>query len=160
MFATGIENSIPTINHGKTRVDEMEVCGHYERWREDFDCVQEIGINYLRYGPPIHKTYLGPNKFDWEFADITFAELKRRESRPSSTFAISASRLAGHFQNPDFPRLFAAYAGDFAERFPGQLYTLINEMFICAVFSAKYGWWNEQEERPLVRHRAEAHRQS
>ena len=47
MFATGIENSIPTINHGKTRVDEMEVCGHYDRWREDFDCVQEIGINYL-----------------------------------------------------------------------------------------------------------------
>src|SRR5207248_4705955 len=69
MFATGIENSIPTINHGKTRIDEMAVCGHYERWREDFDCVAEIGINYLRYGPPIHKTYLGPNKFDWEFAD-------------------------------------------------------------------------------------------
>ena len=65
MFATGIENSIPTINNGKTRVDEMESCGHYQRWREDFDCVQEIGINYLRYGPPIHKTYLGPNKFDW-----------------------------------------------------------------------------------------------
>ena len=54
MFATGIENSIPTINNGKTRVDEMEVCGHYERWREDFDCVQEIGINFLRYGPPIY----------------------------------------------------------------------------------------------------------
>ena len=68
MFATGIENSYPTINHGKTRVDEMEVCGHYDRWREDFDCVQEIGINYLRYGPPIHKTWLGPNKFDWEFS--------------------------------------------------------------------------------------------
>jgi len=56
MFATGIENSIPTINHGKTRIDEMAVCGHYERWREDFDCVQEIGINYLRYGPPLYKT--------------------------------------------------------------------------------------------------------
>src|SRR5881394_3311970 len=82
MFATGIENSIPTINHGKTRIDEMEVCGHYERWREDFDCVQEIGINFLRYGPPIHKTYLGPNKFDWEFADLTFAELRRRDITP------------------------------------------------------------------------------
>src|SRR3954467_966675 len=79
MFATGIENSIPTINHGKTRVDEMEVCGHYDRWREDFDCVQEIGINFLRYGPPFHTTYLGPNKFNWNFADMTFAELKRRD---------------------------------------------------------------------------------
>ena len=27
-----------------------------------------------------------------------------------------------------------------------QLYTPINEMFICAVFSAKYGWWNEQKK--------------
>ena len=36
---------------------------------------------------------------------------------------------------------------EFAERFPWvQLYTPINEMFICAVFSAKYGWWNEQKK--------------
>ena len=27
-----------------------------------------------------------------------------------------------------------------------QLYTPINEMFICAIFSAKYGWWNEQKK--------------
>ena len=27
MFATGIENSIPTINGGRTRVDQMEACG-------------------------------------------------------------------------------------------------------------------------------------
>ena len=30
MFATGIENSIPTINNGRTRIDEMEKCGHYK----------------------------------------------------------------------------------------------------------------------------------
>jgi hypothetical protein len=73
MFATGIENSIPTINHGKTRVDEMEACGHYERWREDFDAVQELGLHYLRYGPPLHKTFLAPGKYDREYADKTFA---------------------------------------------------------------------------------------
>ena len=148
MFATGIENSIPTINHGKTRVDEMAVCGHYERWREDFDCVAEIGINYLRYGPPIHKTYLGPGKFDWEFSDLTFAELKRREITPIVDLChFGVPDWIGNFQNPDFPQLFAAYAGEFAERYPWvQLFTPINEMFICAVFSAKYGWWNEQKK--------------
>ena len=78
MFATGIENSIPTINQGKTRVDQMEVCGHYEHWREDFDAVQELGIHYLRYGPPLHRTFLGPNQYDWDFADKTFGELKRQ----------------------------------------------------------------------------------
>jgi len=148
MFATGIENSYPTIDHGKTRIDEMEVCGHYERWREDFDCVQEIGINYLRYGPPIHKTYLGPGKFDWEFADLTFAELKRREITPIVDLChFGVPDWLGNFQNPDFPRLFADYAGAFAERFPWiQLYTPINEMLICSIFSAKYGWWNEQKK--------------
>src|SRR5213082_2652373 len=147
MFATGIENSIPTIDHGKTRIDEMQVCGHYDRWREDFDCVQEIGINYLRYGPPLHTTYLGPGKFDWTFADLTFAELKRRDITPIVDLChFGIPDWIGNFQNPDFPRLFAAYAGEFAERFPWvQLYTPINEMFICATFSAYYGWWNEQQ---------------
>ena len=44
MFATGIENSYPTIHGGRTRIDEMEKCGHYGRWREDFDCVAALGI--------------------------------------------------------------------------------------------------------------------
>jgi beta-glucosidase/6-phospho-beta-glucosidase/beta-galactosidase len=51
----------------------------------------------------------------------------------------------GNFQNPDFPRLFERYARAFCERFPWvQLYTPVNEMYICATFSARYGWWNEQ----------------
>ena len=51
MFTTGIENSYPTIQlpSGAThRVDEMEKCGHYERWQEDFRLVKELGIDFLR----------------------------------------------------------------------------------------------------------------
>jgi beta-glucosidase/6-phospho-beta-glucosidase/beta-galactosidase len=51
----------------------------------------------------------------------------------------------GDFQNPDFPKLFARYARDFSERFPWvQLYTPVNEMYICAMFSGRLGFWNEQ----------------
>ena len=146
MFATGIENSIPTINNGRTRVDQMEVCGHYQHWRVDFDLVEEMGIHFLRYGPPIHRTYLAPNTYDWEFADMTFADLKRRDITPIVDLChFGVPDWIGNFQNPDFPRLFASYAAAFAERYPWvQLYTPVNEMFICATFSAKYGWWNEQ----------------
>ncbi len=146
MFATGIENSIPTINNGRTRVDQMEACDHYRRWREDFDCVQDIGINFLRFGPPLHKTYLGPGRFDWEFADLTLNDLKARDIIPIVDLChFGVPDWIGNFQNPDFPVLFAAYAAAFAERYPWvQLYTPVNEMFICATFSAKYGWWNEQ----------------
>jgi beta-glucosidase/6-phospho-beta-glucosidase/beta-galactosidase len=146
MFATGIENSIPTIQNGRVRVDQMEASNHYQKWQQDFDCVEEIGIEYLRFGPPLHKCYLGPGKYDWEFADLTLSDLKRRNITPIVDLChFGVPDWMGNFQNPDFPDLFAAYASAFAERFPWvQLYTPVNEMFICAVFSAKYGWWNEQ----------------
>jgi len=146
MFATGIENSIPKIKGGRIRVDQMESCGHYRHWRRDFDLVEELGLRFLRYGPPIHTTLIGPEKYDWEFADVTFAELKRRDIVPIVDLChFGVPDWIGDFQNPDFPRLFAAYSRAFAERFPWvQLYTPVNEMFICASFSARYGWWNEQ----------------
>lgn len=146
MFATGIENSVPTINGGRTRVDEMESCGHYRRWREDFALVQDMGIGYLRFGPPIHKTWLGDGRYDWEFADQTFADLKRRGIVPIVDLChFGVPDWIGDFQNPDLPELFCCYARAFAERFPWvQLYTPVNEIFICATFSARYGWWNEQ----------------
>jgi len=146
MFATGIENSVPTINGGRTRIDEMESCGHYERWHEDFALVQEMGIDYLRFGPPIHKTWLAADRYDWSFADDTFADLKRRNIVPIVDLChFGVPDWIGNFQNPDFPHLFCTYALAFAERFPWiQLYTPVNEMFICATSSARYGWWNEQ----------------
>ena len=40
LFATGIENSYPTLATG-ARIDQMEKCGHYARWEEDFALVTE-----------------------------------------------------------------------------------------------------------------------
>jgi beta-glucosidase len=146
MFATGIENSIPTIQGGRVRVDEMEKCGHYQKWEQDFDLVTELGTHFLRYGPPLHRSWLGPDRYDWDFADTTFAALQQREVIPIVDLChFGVPDWMGNFQNPDFPELFAKYAHAFAQRFRWvQLYTPINEMFICATFSALYGWWNEQ----------------
>src|SRR5262249_19940353 len=59
----------------------------------------------------------------------------------------------GNFQNPDFPALFAEYAGAFARRYPWVMaYTPINEIYITATFSGQNGWWNERlsSERGFV----------
>lgn len=146
MFATGIENSSPTINNGRVRVDEMESCGHYKHWKLDFEKVRELDIYFLRYGIPLYKTFLGQNRYDWDFADAVFAELKRRDIIPIADLChFGVPDWLGNFQNPDFPELFAEYARDFSRRFPWiQMYTPVNEMYICALFSARYGWWNEQ----------------
>jgi beta-glucosidase/6-phospho-beta-glucosidase/beta-galactosidase len=146
MLATGIENSNPTIEGGRVRRDQMVECGHDRRWREDFALVREIGCGFLRYGPPLHRTFLGHDRIDWGFADETFAELLRLRIMPIVDLChFGVPDWIGDFQNPDFPELFAGYAHAFATRFPWvQLYTPVNEMYITALFSARYGWWNEQ----------------
>ncbi|MBS2037625.1 family 1 glycosylhydrolase [bacterium] len=146
MFATGIENSYPTIAHGRVRVDQMESCRHYDLWQKDFDLVEDLGIGFLRYGPPIHRVWQGRGKYDWSFVDATYQDLLRRNLIPITDLChFGVPDWIGNFQNPEFPELFAEYARDFAARFPWvQLYTPINEMFVCATFSAAYGWWNEQ----------------
>ena len=154
IFATGIENSNPTIGNGRERVDEMEKCGHYARWREDFDCTDSLGIRFLRYGPPLYRAWLGPDRYDWSFADETFGDLCRREITPITDLChFGVPDWIGDFQTPDFPALFAGYAGVFFIVFAWlEIYTPVNEMYVCALFSARYGWWNEQlrDDRAFV----------
>jgi beta-glucosidase/6-phospho-beta-glucosidase/beta-galactosidase len=157
MFSTGIENSYPTIllPNGKTkRVDELEKTGHYERWKEDFQLVKQLGIEFLRYGPQYFSTHVAPGKYDWSFIDETLNELKELHITPIIDLChFGVPDWLENFQNPDFPHYFAEYAKAFARRFPDlQLYTPINEIFITAMFSAQYGWWNErlQSDRAFV----------
>lgn len=147
-FATGIENSSPTIGNGKIRRDQMAECGHYEHWRQDFDLVRQLGIRTLRYGVPLYRTWLGPGRYDWDFADQAFGELKRLGITPITDLChFGVPDWVGNFQNPDFPELFQVYAAAFAARYPWiRLYTPVNEMYVCARSSALFGWWNEQQK--------------
>ena len=88
----------------------------------------------------------GAQRYDWSFADEVFADLRRRAVVAIVDLChFGLPEFLGSFQNPDFPVIFAAYARAFAQRFSWiQLYTPVNEMSICALFSALYGWWNEQ----------------
>jgi beta-glucosidase/6-phospho-beta-glucosidase/beta-galactosidase len=148
MFTTGIENSYPSIilpDGSRKRVDELEKTGHYDHWKTDLALVKEMGIEYLRYGPPYYKTHVAPHSYDWGFADETFNYLKELEIKPIVDLChFGLPDWIGDFQNPDFPQYFAEYARAFAERFPElKYYTPINEIFITATFSGQYGWWNE-----------------
>ncbi len=149
MFATGIENSYPTIllpDGTEKRIDEMEKTDHYNQWQTDFELTASLGITHLRYGAPYYKTHVAPGKYDWDFTDATFARLRELSIIPIVDLChFGVPDWMGNFQNPDFPQYFAEYAGAFAKRFPYvQYYTPINEVFITATFSALYGWWNER----------------
>jgi beta-glucosidase/6-phospho-beta-glucosidase/beta-galactosidase len=147
IFATGVENSYPTIqtDSGRKRIDEMESCRHYKNWKTDFQLAKDLGVSHLRYGPPYYKTHLGPGRYDWSFADEVFAELKKIELHPIVDLChFGVPDWIGNFQNPDFPNYFAEYAEAFARRYNWvRWYTPINEIYVAAVFSGQFGWWNE-----------------
>ncbi len=146
MFATGIECSDPTIEHGKVRRDELAECGHYEHYKEDLRLVKELGLKVLRYGLPYHATHRGPGKYDWSFADDAMAEIRRLGITPIlDLLHFGVPDWIGNFQNPELPVLFADYAAAVAERYPWvRYYTPVNEIYVTARVSAKDGLWNEQ----------------
>ncbi|TKK66309.1 glycosyl hydrolase family protein [Ilyomonas limi] len=149
IFATGIENSYPTIQlpNGKIfRVDEMQKAGHYTFWKDDFYLVKELGIEFLRYGPSYYATHTGPGKYDWDFTDKTFAAIKELGITPIVDLChFGVPDWIENFQNSEWPYYFAEYAQAFAERFPYlQFYTPVNEIHVTATFSALLGWWNER----------------
>jgi beta-glucosidase/6-phospho-beta-glucosidase/beta-galactosidase len=144
MFATGIENSYPTIANG-VRIDQMEKCGHYERWEDDLRLTKELGLHYLRWGPALHKTFLGPGKYDWDWCDDVMNRMSELGIAPIMDLChFGVPDWLGNFQNAEFPHYFAEYATAVAARYPDTKYwTPVNEILITSLFSAKYGWWNE-----------------
>lgn len=146
IFATGIECSYPTIEHGRWRRDQMDGSGHYRHWQQDFDLCRELGITHLRYGPPLHLVLGSRGSYDWSWVDDQMAELERHGPEPIIDLChFGLPDWLENFQNREIVPAMADYAGAFAERFPWvRFYTPVNEMYVCARMSALQGSWNEQ----------------
>jgi beta-glucosidase/6-phospho-beta-glucosidase/beta-galactosidase len=148
-FATGIECSYPVVTgrDGRSvRVDLLERCFHYRRWREDLELVRDLGVRYLRYGPPLYRTHTAPGVYDWSFTDEVFGELHRLGIEPIVDLChFGVPDWIDGFQDRDWPVFFAEYAGAFARRYRWvRLYTPVNEIFVAAKASALFGMWNER----------------
>ena len=146
MFATGVECSYPTIEHGRWRRDEMLSTRHYALWQHDFELAREIGITHIRYGPPLHLIFEGPGRYNWEYCDPQMAELCDHGPEPIIDLChFGLPSWLGDFQNDGIGDALAEYAAAFAERYPWvRFYTPVNEMYVCARMSALDGIWNEQ----------------
>ena len=149
MFATGIECSYPVITGADgrdLRRDELAETHHYERWREDFQLVRELGIDVLRYGVPTYRVHVAPDRYDWSFTDETFAELHRLGIEPIVDLChFGVPDWIGDFQNDEWPTHFGAFAAAFARRYPHvRFFTPVNEIMVTARCSAKLGRWNER----------------
>ena len=146
MFATGIECSYPTIDHGRWRRDEMDSTRHYRLWQRDFALARQIGITHIRYGPPLHLIFEGPGRYNWHYCDPQMEELCDAGPEPIVDLChFGVPSWLGNFQNPDIAAALPEYASAFTERYPWvRFYTPVNEMYVCARMSALDGLWNEQ----------------
>ena len=147
LWLTGIEDTFitaPWPATGRT-LDEYELTGHYERWREDLDLMGQLGIKAARYGVPWHRINPSPNAWDWSFADRTLEHLLELGIEPIVDLVHYGLPLwmEKAFLNPDFPKHMAEYSARLAERFKGRIhaYTPLNEPRVTAWYSGKLGWW-------------------
>lgn len=146
VVATGIECSAPVIRGGSRR-DQLLLTEHWTRVEEDLDLVTAMGITHLRYGVPFHIVAADPDNLDWAWTDVAMAALRGRPIEPIVDllhFAVPDD-LSG-IGDPALPERYANYVRAFIERYPWvRWYTPVNEPYITALFSAKNGWWNEQQ---------------
>jgi beta-glucosidase len=146
-WSTGIEDTFITAPHPATgrTLDEYELTGHYERWRDDLDLVAELGVPCVRYGVPWHRVQPEPTTWDWTFVDATLERLLELGVSPQVDLVHYGlpSWIDGAFLHPDYPKLVSDYAARLAERFRGRItwYTPLNEPRITAWYCGRLGWW-------------------
>jgi beta-glucosidase/6-phospho-beta-glucosidase/beta-galactosidase len=136
---------VPVPGGGTRRVDQMAKTCHYKNWRDDFELCRELGIKYLRYGPPYYRTHQAPGVYDWSWTDESLPVLRDMGITVIADLChFGVPDWIGNFQNEDWPKYFAEYCIEFGKRYPWiEMYTPVNEITVAATFSALYGWWNE-----------------
>ncbi len=147
IWATGIEDTfIPQTRRGYRPLDEYELMGHYEHWREDLALTRELGVRAIRWGVPWYRVEPAQGEFDWRWADQVIPYLVEDLGVTPIIDLMHYGCpywLRREFVNPDYPQAVARYAAAFAQRY-GRLvrwYTPLNEPLINAYMCGRQGVW-------------------
>jgi dTDP-4-dehydrorhamnose reductase len=123
--------------------DQLAETGHQER-EGDIALLAGLGISASRY-PVLWEKHAerDPARIDFAWARRRLEELRARGVEPVVTLLHHGSGPAyTSLVDPEFPALFARYAGAVAREFPWvRRWTPINEPLTTARFSALYGHW-------------------
>jgi beta-glucosidase len=147
IWAGGIEDTfVPQTRTGHRALDEYQLIGHYDHWREDLALARELGLKALRWGVPWYRVEPQPGEFDWRWIDEV---LPYMVEELGITPIIDLMHygcpfwLNKEFANVDYPRAVARYAAEFARRYKGLVhwYTPLNEPLINALMCGMRGLW-------------------
>jgi beta-glucosidase/6-phospho-beta-glucosidase/beta-galactosidase len=145
-FAVGIEDTfIPQVSPGLRSLDEYELTGHYDNWREDLDLAASTGAEMIRYGIPWYRVNPAPDVWDWSWTDRVLEHLLSLGLTPIVDLMHYGCPLwlEHEFANPDYPRRVAEYAARFAGRYGDEIrfYTPMNEPLLNAMYCGEDGRW-------------------
>lgn len=147
LWAAGIENTfVPQARNGHRPLDEYELIGHYDHWREDLSLGRDLRLNAMRWGVPWYKVEPEKGKFDWSWTDqvIPFMveELKILPIIDLMHYGCPFW-MEREFANKNYPELVARYAAAFAERYKDLVtwYTPLNEPIINSLMCGMRGLW-------------------
>lgn len=147
IWATGIENTfIPQTQPGRRALDEYELMGHYEHWREDLALARELGVQAIRWGVPWYRVEPRHGSFDWSWTDRVLLYLVEELGITPIIDLMHYGCplwLRKEFANPAYPEVVAAYARAFAKQYRDLVhwYTPLNEPYINALQCGKRGIW-------------------
>lgn len=147
LWAAGIEDTfVPQTRPGHRALDEYELMGHYEHWREDLALTSELGLKAMRWGVPWYRVEPEPGRFDWRWIDEVLPYLvEELKITPIIDLMHYGTPfwLSREFANKDYPKYVARYAAEFAGRYKNyvKFYTPLNEPIINALMCGMRGLW-------------------
>jgi beta-glucosidase/6-phospho-beta-glucosidase/beta-galactosidase len=147
LWASGIEDTfVPQTRPGHRALDEYQLMGHYEHWRDDLALARTLGVRALRWGVPWYRVEPLPGEFDWSWTDQVLGYMTEELGITPILDLMHYGCpfwLRREFASEDYPRAVASYAGAVARRYRGKVrwYTPLNEPLVNALFCGKRGLW-------------------
>jgi hypothetical protein len=148
VVACGEEASDPLVSHeGRVvRVDQLAASGHLDHQDEDLAAVASLGVEVWRYGMPWRLTEPEPGVHDWSLWDRALAACDRHGLVP--VVDLCHFGLPDHyagFGDPAWIEGFVRYVEAFLARYRDPMwFTPVNEPFITASCSGRWGIWNDR----------------
>jgi len=147
LWATGIEDTfVPQTRAGHRALDEYDLIGHYEHWRENLALVRDVDCRAVRWGVPWYRVEPLPGEFDWRWTDQVIPYLVDELGILPIIDLMHYGCpfwLRREFAAPQYPQAVAAYAAAFARRYGRwvRYYTPLNEPQINALLCGRLGQW-------------------
>ena len=146
-WCTGIEDTfVPQTRPGLRALDEYELMGHYQSWREDLALARASGASMIRWGIPWYRVEPEQGRFDWSWTDQVLPYMVNElglEPILDLMHYGTPSWLDRSFVDRRYPEAVANYARAVAERYKHLIhyYTPLNEPVINALMCGQRGLW-------------------